>query len=81
MCEVIADCRGNLNAVARHFKVSRQAISYHVRQHPKLMTTVAEEREVMLDMAELALYEKALSGHTGALIFFLRTQGRSRGYS
>jgi hypothetical protein len=35
----------------------------------------------MLDNAETALYDDALNGNTTALIFFLKTQGKSRGYT
>jgi hypothetical protein len=34
----------------------------------------------MIDNAESKLYAKVVEGDTTALIFFLKTQGRSRGY-
>lgn len=41
---------------------------------------VQEARDARLDFAEGKLDEKIDNGDTAALIFFLKTQGRSRGY-
>ena len=45
------------------------------------MEVLQSSRETMLDNAETALYDEALNGNTTALIFFLKTQGKSRGYT
>ena len=47
---------------------------------PALITALTEARETMLDTAESVLYSKILAGDITALIFFLKTQGKSRGY-
>ena len=42
---------------------------------------IDSEREVAIDFAESQLMEKIKSGDTVSIIFFLKTQGRRRGYS
>src|SRR4051794_8428004 len=76
----IRSTRGNLAAVARAFGVSRAAVCDYVSHRPGLKEVTQEARETVLDFAEDALIEKVLAGEPWALTFFLRTQGRSRGY-
>ena len=76
----IHELRGNLSAVARAFNVSRTTLYTFVRAHPTVQQAVDEAREAMLDHAESMLYRKILDGDTTALIFFLKTQGKKRGY-
>lgn len=79
--EAIYQTRGNLSAVARGFAVSRQAIQKRVNNSERLQKALEDARENMLDAAENVLYEKALQGETAELIFFLKTQGKRRGYT
>ena len=76
----IYEKRGNLAAVARSFGLTRNAIAARVSKSAKLQKARDEARETMLDNAETTLYDEALNGNTAALIFFLKTQGKSRGY-
>jgi hypothetical protein len=72
--------KGNVAAVARRFGVSRGTILNRVNESPTLQKVLADARESMLDNAESVLYKKVLEGSTAELIFFLKTQGKSRGY-
>lgn len=72
--------KGNVAAVARRFGVSRGTILNRVNESPTLQKALADARESMLDNAESVLYKKVLEGSTPELLFFLKTQGRSRGY-
>lgn len=72
---------GNLSAVARQLKVSRQAVYNHLENDPAAKEALEQARETMLDNAESVLYRKVLEGSTPELIFFLKTQGKSRGYT
>jgi len=78
---MFAEENGNVAAVARRAGVSRAAIMKRVDQVPSLKEVLTEARETMLDDAEGVLYRKVLEGSTPELIFFLKTQGRRRGYS
>ena len=79
--DAITNMSGNLSAVARLFERSRQWLYTYLEKHPDLWDTVKEARETMLDNVESRLYQKALAGDTTSMIFFLKTQGKSRGYT
>lgn len=79
--KAIYEKRGNLAAVARAFGVTRGAVAQRVQRSARLQKAVSEARETMLDNAETTLYDEALQGNTAALIFFLKTQGKPRGYT
>ena len=78
---LIVELRGNVAAVARKLKVTRKTIYEHINADPELQALLEDSREAMLDDAENTLYEEALKGNTTALIFFLKTKGRKRGYT
>lgn len=76
----IEDKRGNIASVARHFGVSRRAVYKWLDAMPSVKETLEDARETMLDNAESVLYKKILEGSTPELLFFLKTQGKNRGY-
>lgn len=72
--------KGNVAAVARRFGVSRGTILNRINESPTLQKVLDDARQSMLDNAESVLYKKVLEGSTAELIFFLKTQGKERGY-
>lgn len=72
--------RGNVAAIARELGVSRGTVWNRVQESVTLKAALEDARETMLDEAESRLYEAVLAGETAELLFFLKTQGRSRGY-
>jgi transposase-like protein len=80
LIEKIEQARGNISAVARAFGVTRRTIYKRIMRNATAQKALEDARETMLDEAESVLYTKALEGSTPELIFFLKTQGRRRGY-
>ena len=76
----ITELAGNMTMVAKSLGVSRQAVYSFMAKHPNIKEALDESRERMLDNVESALYNQALAGNTTAMIFFLKTQGKGRGY-
>ncbi len=76
----IVEYRGNVSTVARRFEVSRTAVLHLVNDRPALQAVLSDAREGMLDDVESVLFTKALEGEAWAVCFFLKTQGKSRGY-
>lgn len=72
---------GNIAAVARAARVSRQTIYNRIKEHPELSSAIEDARESQLDNIESALYQKAIAGDTTAMIFVMKTRGKGRGYS
>lgn len=71
---------GNIAHIARSLGVNRATIWKRCNQSPTLMQALTDAREAMIDNAESMLYKKVLEGSTPELLFFLKTQGRNRGY-
>jgi hypothetical protein len=77
---LISELNGNVAAMARRLRCSRGAIQRRIDRSPALLTALEDARESMIDNTESALYKKILDGDTTAIIFFLKTRGKSRGY-
>ena len=78
---LVAEFNGNVAAIARRLGVSRSTVWARCQESPSLMAALESARETMLDHAESVLYRKVLEGSTPELIFFLKTQGKARGYT
>ena len=76
----ILELNGNVAAVSRRLGVSRSTIERRCKSSPTLAETLHTARETMLDNVESSLYSQALSGEGWAVCFFLKTQGKARGY-
>lgn len=77
---LVNEYKGNVAAIARKLGVNRSTVWARVQDSSTLKAALEDARETMLDNAESKLYQKVLDGDTVSLLFFLKTQGRSRGY-
>jgi hypothetical protein len=77
---LVHEYKGNVAAIARKFGVSRGTIWNRVQESSTLRAAFEDARESMIDNAESTLYKEVLDGNMTAIIFFLKTQGRQRGY-
>lgn len=78
--ERIEQYKGNVSAIARHYGVVRSTVHRWINGTATARQSLEDARETMLDEAESVLYRKVLEGSTPELIFFLKTQGKARGY-
>jgi predicted transcriptional regulator len=76
----IEKAKGNIAMVARGLGVSRAAVYNWVSESAGCRQALEDARETMVDDAESILYKKVLEGSTPELLFFLKTQGKRRGY-
>lgn len=76
----IQSLNGNIAAVCRGLGTNRRTFDRWMERHPNAQQALSEAREEMLDMAESSLYRQVLNGQAWAVCFFLKTQGRKRGY-
>jgi hypothetical protein len=71
---------GNLSAVARQFRVTRQSVLGLIAATPTLKDVLGDAREGMTDDAESALMAAIRKGASWAVLFYLKTQAQDRGY-
>ena len=78
--EAIHETKGIVSVAARRLGISRKAI-YDARDKYKGVAEALEDaREAMTDFAEGQLYKNIQKGDTTSIIFYLKTQGKARGY-
>ena len=72
--------RGLLTAAADALGCTRGAIYEAAKKHPEIQQAIEEARERTTDVAEGKLFQKISEGDNTAIIFYLKTQGKKRGY-
>jgi hypothetical protein len=71
---------GFLYMAARRLHCCRTTIHNYCVRYPDVQEAARQARESVLDEAERQLYTKVRNGDITSIIFFLKTQGKSRGY-
>jgi transposase-like protein len=77
--DAIVKAFGNISIASKSLGVDRVTLYKWIDQE-SLEHAVIEGRNSRLDFVESKLDQKISSGDTTAIIFFLKTQGKSRGY-
>lgn len=77
--KAIVKAFGNLSTAAKSLSVDRATLYKWIEQEG-LEEAVQEGRNTRLDFVESKLDQKINGGDTTAIIFFLKTQGKNRGY-
>jgi len=78
--DALREKHGNLSAAARFLGCDRHTISRYIRLYPSVKSVADEERETLIDFAENQLFKQVQDGNITAIIFTLKTIGKSRGY-
>jgi len=76
----ISESSGLLTLAAKKAGLGYSTVWRYTQEFPAVKQAVIEAKERMLDFAEGKLYEKIKSGDNAAIIFYLKTQGKARGY-
>ena len=71
---------GNINDACNATNVSRRTIYVWMEKEKWFKDSIDDIREIGVDNVESALYKNAIEGNTTAQIFYLKTQGKKRGY-
>jgi len=72
---------GFVTYAAKELKTSVKTLYEYFEAFPEIKEALKDIREHRLDVAESALLQAIKKGNVTAIIFFLKTQGRERGYS
>ena len=78
--KALGETQGLLTMAARKAGVSYTTVKRYATEFPSVRQAVQDAKESMLDFAEGKLYQKIKDGDNIAIIFYLKTQGKSRGY-
>lgn len=80
VAEVLTECKGMITVAAKRLGCVPNTVRRYVRDYACCRQALEDAREAMGDTAELALYKAISNGEGWAIAFYLRTQGRGRGY-
>ena len=71
---------GLVSVAAKVLNCDNQTVYNYIKEFPQLNDTLQEARNKTLDLAENKLFELINEKDKTAIIFFLKTIGRGRGY-
>jgi hypothetical protein len=71
---------GNISVVARRLGVARKTVYSYLNRWKTVEEAFFDEKEAMLDFTENKLFQQVAEGNITAIIFTLKTIGKSRGY-
>jgi hypothetical protein len=78
--DAIRASRGLVTVAARRLECHPDTIRHYVNRYVTVKSALTVARDTMTDMAEAQLFNHITAGDMGAITFYLRTQGRDRGY-
>ena len=81
VAQAVMEAGGILTTAARRLGCASCTVYEYLERFPALKGVLGEARESSVDLAESKLMEAINAGNLTAIIFFLKTQGKSRGYS
>lgn len=76
----ITEAQGLISVAARRLGITRSAVYAAINRHPTVAEALQDARERTTDLAEGKLYQKISDGDMTAIIFYLKTQAKNRGY-
>ena len=80
LINAIQQGKGIVYHICRGLDISRQAFYKRVNNDEELQEALHDARQEIIDFAESKLLELIRDGNQNAIMFFLKTVGRERGY-
>ena len=78
--EALQSTKGMVSLAAKRLGCAPDTVYRYIREYSTVAAAQKQEREAVTDIAELALYKAIQQGEGWAICFYLKTQGRERGY-
>jgi transposase-like protein len=72
--------KGMISPTARALGCDRNTIKRYLKEYTAVAQAIADEREATTDLAENTLYQAIENGEAWAICFYLKCQGKQRGY-
>jgi len=73
-------CAGNVSATCEKCKIGRTSFYNWYNGIAKFKEAIDNEKEGQIDFAETKLQQNIMDGKEASIFFYLKTQGKSRGY-
>lgn len=80
LADLLAEHHGNISCVARALNLGRKTVYDRISKSERLKEALADAREIQIDEAEDSLGQAVREKQGWAVCFYLKTQGRRRGY-
>ena len=80
VARALAAVGGFVTSAAKRLGCDPKTVYRYIERFPALKDVLAEAREVAIDHVESKLMGAIDDGNVTAMIFFLKTRGKSRGY-
>ena len=78
--DALGESHGMIAPAARSLGCSRDTIRRYLAENAEIAQAIADEREATTDLAENKLRDAIIRGEAWAICFYLKCQGKSRGY-
>jgi phage terminase large subunit-like protein len=78
--KALKETNGLLTMAASKSGIGYRTVCRYVAEFPSVKEAAREAKEAMLDFAEGKLHQNIKAGDNTAIIFYLKTQGKARGY-
>jgi hypothetical protein len=78
--DAIEEHHGVIAVAARSLNMTRQALYQRINRNKELKEHLTSIRDATLDLAESILIKNIQAGDNVAILFYLKCQGKSRGY-
>jgi hypothetical protein len=78
--DAVVQAKGLTTVAARILKCDPNTIRRYQREYASVAAAFTEQRASVTDMAEAALFKAINEGQAWAVCFYLKTQGKDRGY-
>ncbi len=81
LLECLRECNGIVAYACQKADISRVTYYNYYKDDPAFRQKAEDIQELQIDVAEAALLKKIKNEDTTAIIFYLKTKGKGRGYS
>ena len=80
VAQAVTEAKGILTIAARNLGCSKSTVYEYLERYSSLKGVLAEARESAIDFVESKLMKAIEDGNVTAMIFYLKTQAKHRGY-
>lgn len=78
--KALIDCKGNVTDVAKSLNCTRKTVYNYINKYDDVKEARLDATEAAIDYVENKLFSKIEEGNITAIIFYLKTIGKTRGY-